>query len=64
MLVLSRRAGESCRINDDIIIKVVRVDRGQVKLAFFADDGIKIHREEIYQRIKSQTQEDHHEPIP
>lgn len=62
MLVLSRRPGESCRIGDDIIIEVVRLDRGQVKLAFSAPLGIKIHREEIYQRIKSQ--EAQHEPNP
>ena len=34
MLVLTRRLGESVVIGDDIKIKVVRIDKTQVKLGF------------------------------
>ena len=52
MLVLTRRSGESIRINDDITIVVVSITGNQVKLGFEAPQGVDVHREEIYQRIQ------------
>jgi carbon storage regulator len=51
MLVLSRRVGEQIRINADIVITVVEIDRGKVKLAFTAPESVTIHRKEVYDRI-------------
>lgn len=54
MLVLGRRQNESIIINDDIEITVVRIDGGQVKLAFSAPEKVKIWRKEIYDRMRTE----------
>ena len=51
MLVLSRKAEESMYIGDDIKITVLDIRGGQVRIGITAPDEIKIHREEVYQRI-------------
>ena len=51
MLVLSRKAEESMYIGDDIKITVLDIRGGQVRIGITAPQDIKIHREEVYQRI-------------
>ena len=51
MLVLSRRADESLFIGDDIKITVLDIRGRQVRIGITAPDSIKVHREEVYQRI-------------
>ena len=51
MLVLSRKAEESMYIGDDIKITVLDIRGGQVRISITAPQDIKIHREEVYQRI-------------
>lgn len=51
MLVLSRRADESLFIGDDIKITVLDIRGGQVRIGITAPNSIKVHREEVYQRI-------------
>ena len=55
MLVLSRRADESLYIGDDIKITVLDIRGGQVRIGITAPDTIKVHREEVYQRIKKDS---------
>ena len=55
MLVLSRRADESMFIGDDIKITVLDIRGGQVRLGITAPESIKVHREEVYQRINQGT---------
>lgn len=50
-LVLSRKAGESVRIGDDVTVTVVEVRGGQVRVAVDAPRDVAVHREEIYQQI-------------
>ena len=52
MLVISRKNGQKIMINDNIVINVVECRNGQVKLAFSADNDVKIYREEIYYQVK------------
>tara|TARA_B100000029_G_scaffold436984_1_gene451874 strand:- start:75 stop:242 length:168 start_codon:yes stop_codon:yes gene_type:complete len=52
MLVLSRKAEESMFIGDDIKITVLDIRGGQVRIGITAPQDIKIHREEVYDRIK------------
>lgn len=57
MLVLTRNAGESIRIGDDITVIVLSNNRtGQVKLGIDAPREITVHREEVYQKIQSNRQ--------
>ena len=55
MLVLSRRADESLYIGDDIRITVLDIRGGQVRIGITAPDTIKVHREEVYQRINKDS---------
>lgn len=50
MLVLGRRPGEYVRIGNDIMVKVVRSDEGDLRLAIDAPREINIVRGEIYER--------------
>lgn len=52
MLILSRKIGESVIINDDIKMTILSIKGNQVRLGSAAPKYIKIHREEIYERIK------------
>lgn len=47
MLVLSRKQFEGIQIGNDIRIKIVKVDRNQVRLGIEAPDDIMIVREEL-----------------
>ena len=53
MLVLSRKADESMYIGDNIKITVLDIRGGQVRIGITAPDDVKIHREEVYNRISS-----------
>ena len=55
MLVLSRRPDESLFIGDDIKITVLDIRGGQVRLGIVAPESIKVHREEVYNRINKDT---------
>jgi carbon storage regulator len=53
MLILTRKAGETIRINDDISITVLGVSGQHVRLGVTAPANVEVHREEIYQRIQA-----------
>ena len=55
MLVLSRKAEESMFIGDDINITVLDIRGGQVRIGITAPQDIKIHREEVYERINQEN---------
>ena len=52
MLVLTRKRGESIRIGDGIIIKVLENSGKQVKIGVSVDREIPVYREEIYEKIQ------------
>ncbi len=54
MLVLSRKAEESMFIGDNIKITVLDIRGGQVRIGITAPQDIKIHREEVYDRINQE----------
>ncbi len=55
MLVLSRKAEESMFIGDNIKITVLDIRGGQVRIGITAPQDIKIHREEVYDRINQES---------
>ncbi len=55
MLILTRKAGQSIRIGDDIEISVVEIKGRQARIGIKAPKGLTIHREEVFQRIKEEN---------
>ena len=52
MLVLTRKRGESIRIGDGIIIKVLENSGKQVKIGVSVAREVPVYREEIYEKIQ------------
>jgi carbon storage regulator len=61
MLILTRRAGEAIVINDEIKITVLGFGGSQIRLGVEAPRDVSVHREEIYQRIQGEKQEQQQE---
>jgi carbon storage regulator len=57
MLVLTRKVGEGIRIGDDIAITVVEMKSGGIRLGIVAPASVKIHRQEVYDRILEENKE-------
>ncbi len=55
MLILSRKQDESIVIGDNIKIKVIAIDRGNVKLGFEAPPNTLILRAELKEAIMSEN---------
>jgi len=56
MLILTRRTGETVMIGNDIVVTVLGVKGNQVRVGVNAPKEIAVHREEIYERIKREEQ--------
>ena len=52
MLILTRRAGESLMIGEDVSITVLGVKGNQVRIGIDAPKDVAVHREEIFDRIQ------------
>jgi len=55
MLILSRRAGESLTIGDDIVVTVIAINGNQIKLGITAPREVRVLREEIYRAIQDEN---------
>lgn len=53
MLVLTRKIGESIHIGDEIVVKVMDAIKGHIRIGINAPPDVSIHREEIYDKIKT-----------
>lgn len=52
MLVLARKIDESIIIGDDIVIKIISIDKGVVKLGIEAPTHLTIIRDELLRDVK------------
>jgi carbon storage regulator len=54
MLILTRRVGEAVMIGDEVTVTVLGVKGNQVRIGVNAPKTVSVHREEIFDRIKSE----------
>ena len=55
MLILSRKAGESITIGDNIRVTLLEIHNKQVKVGIDAPRSVTVHREEVYVKIVEQN---------
>lgn len=55
MLVLTRKLNETIKIGDEIEVTVLAVNGDQIKLGIQAPKSVDIHRQEIYEEIRSEN---------
>ena len=55
MLILTRKSGEGIRIGDDIRVVVLEVKGNQVRIGIEASASMPVHRDEVYEKIKSEN---------
>lgn len=55
MLVLTRKSDESFRIGDDITVTVLGIRGNQVQIGISAPPEVRVHRGEIYEKIKAEN---------
>lgn len=58
MLILTRRVGETIMVGDEVTVTVLGVKGNQVRIGVNAPREVAVHREEIYDRIKADEQQD------
>lgn len=54
MLILTRRVGESIHIGDEVSFTVLAVKGNQVRVGIKAPKDVAVHREEVFERIKTE----------
>lgn len=57
MLILQRKTNESIVVGNDVVIEIVEVRGDKVRLGITAPRSIPVHRQEVFELIKSKQAE-------
>jgi carbon storage regulator len=57
MLILTRRLNETLMIGNEITVTVLGVKGNQVRLGVKAPKSVAVHREEVFDRIHTEQQD-------
>ncbi len=57
MLILTRRVGEKLVIGENVTVTVLGVKGNQIRVGIDAPPEVLVHREEIFQRILKEREE-------
>ena len=58
MLILTRRVGEKLVIGENVTVTVLGVKGNQIRIGIDAPQEVQVHREEIFQRILKEREEE------
>lgn len=58
MLILTRRVGETLIIGEDVTVTVLGIKGNQVRIGVKAPKDVSVHREEIFERIRIERDEE------
>jgi len=64
MLILTRRVGETLMIGNEVTVTVLGVKGNQVRIGVNAPKDVAVHREEIFERIKREEDQDSRSGAP
>lgn len=57
MLILTRRVGEAVVIGEEVTVTVLGVKGNQVRIGINAPKSVSVHRDEIFERIKTERED-------
>jgi carbon storage regulator len=57
MLVLTRKAGESLIIGDEIVVTVLEARGDVIRIGIQAPRDVQVHREEVYRELQAANRE-------
>lgn len=63
MLVLSRKKDEKIIIGDQITVMVIEIRGDKVRLGIDAPRDVTVHREEVYDAIRREHDEQQNQPL-
>ncbi len=58
MLILTRRVGEKLVIGEKVTVTVLGVKGNQIRIGIDAPPDVQVHREEIFQRILAERDDE------
>jgi len=58
VLILTRRVGETLVIGEDFQVTVLGIKGNQVRIGVKAPKDVSVHREEIFERIRTERSDD------
>ncbi len=56
MLILTRKVNETLMVGDDVSVTALGIKDGQIRIGINAPRDVAVHRQEIYEKIKQESE--------